>query len=78
MKQQSNALSLSLPSLQIKQLEKELGVKLINRNNCNFSLTPAGEKFYEPCKRIVGDVQNLMQNMVSYGNESGTELYYRL
>ena len=25
-------------SLQIKQLEKELGVKLINRNNCNFSL----------------------------------------
>lgn len=48
-------------SLQIKQLEKELGVKLINRNNCNFSLTPAGEKFYEPCKRIVGDVQNLMQ-----------------
>lgn len=50
-------------SLQIKQLEKELGVKLINRNNCNFNLTPAGEKFYEPCKRIVGDVQNLMQNM---------------
>lgn len=50
-------------SLQIKQLEKELGVKLINRNNCSFSLTPAGEKFYDPCKRIVGDVQNLLQNM---------------
>lgn len=62
-------------SLQIKQLEKELGVKLINRNNCNFSLTPAGEKFYEPCKRIVGDVQNLMQNMQHFAETDQVPSY---
>lgn len=62
-------------SLQIKQLEKELGVKLINRNNCNFSLTPAGEKFYEPCKRIVGDVQNLMQNMQHFAETNQVPSY---
>lgn len=62
-------------SLQIKQLEKEVGVKLINRNNCNFSLTQAGEKFYEPCKRIVGDVQNLMQNMQHFAEPNQVPSY---
>ena len=62
-------------SLQIKQLEKELGVKLINRNNCSFSLTPEGEQFYEPCKRIVGDVQNLLQNMQHLSEKSKLPRY---
>ena len=57
-------------SLQIQQLEKELGVKLINRGNCNFSLTPAGENFLKPCERIVGDIQNLLQNMQHFAEKS--------
>ena len=56
-------------SLQIQQLEKELGVKLINRGNCNFSLTPAGENFLKPCERIVGDIQNLLQNMQHFAEK---------
>ena len=50
-------------SFQIKQLEEEIGVKLINRNNCRFSLTTAGEKFYEPCKKIVSEIHALKNNM---------------
>ena len=50
-------------SLQIKNLERELGVKLINRNNCSFELTPAGERFYGPCKKIVGELDALTKDM---------------
>ena len=50
-------------SLQIKNLEQKLGVKLINRNNCSFELTPAGERFYGPCKKIVGEIDVLMKDM---------------
>ncbi len=50
-------------SLQIKNLERELGVKLINRNNCSFELTPAGERFYGPCKKIVGELEVLTKDM---------------
>ena len=56
-------------SLQIKQLEKELGVKLIDRNNCKFQLTPAGQKFYEPCKRIVGEAEALLKDMQAFSQE---------
>lgn len=56
-------------SLQIKQLEKELGVKLIERNNCKFQLTPAGQKFYEPCKRIVGETEALLKDMQGFSQE---------
>lgn len=50
-------------SLQIKNLERELGVKLINRNNCSFELTPAGKRFYGPCKKIVGELDALTKDM---------------
>ena len=50
-------------SFQIKQLEEEMGVKLINRNNCSFSLTVAGAKFYEPCKKIVAEIHSLRSSM---------------
>lgn len=56
-------------SLQIKNLEKELGVKLINRNNHSFALTPAGEKFLGPCKKIVGEVDVLKKNMEVFSQD---------
>lgn len=62
-------------SFQIKQLEEELGVKLINRNNCSFSLTPAGEKFYIPCKKIMGEIQSLKQNMYHEAEKSSIQQY---
>ena len=66
-------------SLQIKQLEKELGVKLIDRNNCKFQLTPAGQKFYEPCKRIVGEAEALLKDMQALSQKAlPPPIYYWL
>lgn len=40
-------ISQSAISQQIQALERELGVKLLERRNRKFSLTPAGEYFYK-------------------------------
>lgn len=53
--------SQSAISQQIKKLEDELGVKLLKRHNRTFSLTPAGEHFYQKSLVILGDVQQLVR-----------------
>lgn len=49
-------ISQSAISQQMQSLEKELGVKLIRRGNRKFSLTPAGEYFYNRCKTVLDDL----------------------
>lgn len=49
--------SQSAISQQIKKLEEELGVKLLDRHNRTFSLTPAGEHFYRKSLVIVSDIE---------------------
>lgn len=53
--------SQSAISQQIKKLEDELGVKLLERHNRTFSLTPAGEHFYRKSLIISGDVKQLVR-----------------
>lgn len=53
--------SQSAISQQIKKLEDELGVKLLDRHNRTFSLTPAGEHFYRKSLVIMGDVKQLVR-----------------
>lgn len=53
--------SQSAISQQIKKLEDELGVKLLERHNRTFSLTPAGEHFYRKSLIIVGDLKQLVR-----------------
>lgn len=53
--------SQSAISQQIKKLEEELGVKLLERHNRTFSLTPAGEHFYRKSLIISGDLQQLVR-----------------
>ncbi len=53
--------SQSAISQQIKKLEEELGVKLLERHNRTFSLTPAGEHFYRKSLIISGDVKQLVR-----------------
>jgi DNA-binding transcriptional LysR family regulator len=43
-------------SQQIRQLEKELGVQLFERNTRSVRLTSAGESFLEPAQRVLDDV----------------------
>lgn len=58
--QQCNV-SQSAISQQIKKLEAELGVKLLERHNRTFSLTPAGEHFYRKSLIISGDLKQLIR-----------------
>lgn len=51
--------SQSAISQQIKRLEEELGVKLLDRHNRTFSLTPAGEHFYRKSLILVSDIAQI-------------------
>lgn len=45
-------LSKSVISQQLKSLERELGVSLLNRSTRQQVLTPAGQSFYKYCKQV--------------------------
>lgn len=51
--------SQSAISQQIIKLEQELGVKLLDRHNRTFSLTPAGEHFYRKSLIIASDIEQM-------------------
>jgi DNA-binding transcriptional LysR family regulator len=48
-----NGISQSGASQVVNQLERRLGVKLIDRSKRPFVLTPEGETFYEGCRKLV-------------------------
>lgn len=53
--------SQSAISQQIKKLEDELEVKLLDRHNRTFTLTPAGEHFYRKGLIIRSDIEQLIR-----------------
>lgn len=53
------SVSQSAISQQIKKLEQELGVKLLDRHNRTFSLTPSGEYFYRKSLILVSDLEQI-------------------
>lgn len=53
--------SQSAISQQVKKLEEELGVKLLERHNRTFSMTPAGEHFYRKSLVITGDIDQMLR-----------------
>ena len=48
-----NGISQSGASQVVNQLERRLGVKLIDRSKRPFVLTPEGETYYEGCRKLV-------------------------
>jgi len=52
-------LSKSAVSHGLADLEKYLDLQLISRNNRSLQLTQAGQNYYEHCKRILADVENV-------------------
>jgi DNA-binding transcriptional LysR family regulator len=52
-------------SASIKELERALGMKLIDRNTRRFALTAAGEEFLPAAVRILGDLQTSINNLTT-------------
>ena len=50
-------------SVQIRQLEEEMGACLLDRDTHRVSLTPAGLHFLEDCRRILRDVKESARNV---------------
>ncbi len=72
--------SQSAISQQIKKLEDELGVKLFERHNRTFSLTPAGEHFYRKSLIISGDLKQLVRETKRIADKDNAVLrigYYK-
>lgn len=57
--------NIAQPSLsqQIKALEESVSVKLFERHARGVHPTPAGDRFYDDCRKILGDVENATQTM---------------
>ncbi|QRR09783.1 LysR family transcriptional regulator [Burkholderia sp. MS455] len=53
----------STVSRQLKLLEAQLGVQLVNRNTRHFSLTPAGERYYAACVDILERVESAAEDV---------------
>lgn len=81
-------ISQSAISQQIQALERELGVKLINRENRRFTLTTVGQYFYSHSKVILDQVNAMVKSTQKLAADkaqrlrigylrsySGTELY---
>lgn len=67
-------ISQSAISQQVQVLEHELGVKLLNRKNRKFSLTPAGEHFYKKSLVLTDDFERLCNEVVRIDNKDNAEL----
>ena len=67
-------ISQSAISRQIRSLEKELGVELIHRENRRFTLTPAGEYFYEQSEGILNEVEDIRRETFRIGKDKEKEL----
>ena len=73
-------ISQSAISQQMKVLEAELGVKLIERHGRTFSLTEAGKHFYEKSLVITSDIERLVRETQRLDKQNYAVLnvgYYR-
>lgn len=61
--------STSSVARQVKSLEDELGVRLLNRNSRNLSLTDAGRRFYERVTSIAEELNNAKSEAKSLHDE---------
>ncbi|MBR1384118.1 MAG: LysR family transcriptional regulator, partial [Ruminococcus sp.] len=64
-------ISQSAISQQIKALEDELGVALLERKKRSFTLTPAGEYFYKKSLVLVADYDNIVRDLQNISKGSG-------
>ena len=62
---EENFISQSAISQQIQALEKDLGIKLLQRDGRKFSLTPAGEFFYKKSLVLINDFERICKDTLN-------------
>jgi DNA-binding transcriptional LysR family regulator len=60
---EKNMISQSAVSQQLGQLERAFNTQLIDRHKKSFSLTAAGELFYNTCKDIISRYENFQSSL---------------
>lgn len=68
-------ISQSAISQQIQALEQELGVQLLERRNRKFTLTPAGEHFYEKSLLLTADFDRLLVETIRIAHRENPQLH---
>lgn len=68
-------ISQSAISQQMQALERELGIKLLNRKNRKFELTPAGEYFYKRTLVLTADFERVCNESLRIAKNKNTSLY---
>ena len=75
---EENYISQSAISQQIQALERELGFRLLERRNRGFTLTPAGEYFYQKSLILTADYQRMCAEAakIAKGDQASLKLGY--
>jgi DNA-binding transcriptional LysR family regulator len=70
----SLSISRALVSRHIADLEKQVGIRLVNRTTRSVTLTEAGHKYFEFARRILKDIENEDAAMISLREQAEGEL----
>ena len=62
-------LSRAVVSYHLKKLETQLGLKLLNRTTRNFTLTDAGQQYYQHCQEIARQAESANQQIENLKHE---------
>ena len=75
---EENFISQSAISQQIQALERELGFQLLERRNRTFTLTSAGEYFYQKSLILTADYERMCSEAakIAKGNRAGLKIGY--
>ena len=75
---EENFISQSAISQQIQTLERELGFQLLERKNRTFTLTPAGEYFYQKSMILTADYERICSeaSKIAKGEQASLKIGY--
>lgn len=75
---EENFISQSAISQQVQALERELGFPLLERRNRRFTLTPAGEYFYQKSLILTADYERMCSEAakIAKGEQAGLKIGY--
>lgn len=61
-------------SAQVRQLEEEIGVRLLDRDTHHVALTPAGTRFLDDCRRLLQDAEDSVRSIQRLGQDEAGRL----